>query len=148
MSCSALKCHASSSLLSSLSTCKVCGFWQLSSPMHQHPSVRGISFFFRQMQWWLDLQDDFTHLHTVSSMIPTGAASFVINTGMITFSHICHPLTRGEGSPCIGYMQTSFPYYCLVLCELDVMLNAVSCWWQSFSSLFLLAENPAFVKYW
>lgn len=147
MSCSALKFHASLSLLSSLSTCKVCGFWQLSSPMHSHPSVHGISFF-QQMQRWLDLQDDFSHLHTVSSMIPTGAASFLISTGMITLSHICHPLIRGDGSPCIGCMQTSFPYYCLVLCVLHVMLNAISCWRQSLVLLFLLAENPASAKYW
>ena len=45
ISCSALKFLAPSSLLSSLSTCKVCGFWQLSSPMHPHPSVHVISFF-------------------------------------------------------------------------------------------------------
>ena len=147
MSCSALKFHASLSLLSSLSTCKVCGFWQLSSPMHSHPSVHGISFFSANATVLLHLQDDFSHLHTVNSMIPTGAASFVINTGMIALSHIFHPLMRGEGSPCIGCMQTSFPYYCLVLCVLDVMLNAISCWWQSFVSLFLLAENPASVKY-
>lgn len=42
MSFSALKFHASLSILSSLS---ICGFCQLSSPMHSHPSVHRISFF-------------------------------------------------------------------------------------------------------
>ena len=88
---------------------------------------------------------DVSHLHTVSSMIPTGAASFVICIGMITLSHICHHYQ--EERVALASVANIFSIHCLVICPLDVMLNAVRCWWQSLVSLFLLAENPVSVKY-